>query len=368
MLTVGSLCTGYGGMELGLRLAGVQAELAFVADPDPASAKLLALRHAGTPNLGDIWQVDWTRQPAVDIITAGYPCQPFSYAGHRQGVHDDRHLWPAVFAAVRDLRPRHVLLENVAGHLFLGFGDVLGDLASIGFDARWTCLRASDIGAAHRRDRVFIHAWPTGTHGSGGLTLLPTPRASEAAGAGTHGSGGLDLRTAASLLPTPRASERENRQTKRSPSQEAGTHGLSLRAEVCSLLPTPRATDGTKGGPRQRGSSGDLMLPSAVVQHLPVPVPVPVPVTGTAQPGRWGQYGTAVARWERITGMRAPEPTEPGRNGPRLAAPFVEWLMGLDAGWVTDVPGLTRNEMLRLLGNGIVRHQAAAAIRELVAR
>ncbi|WP_306472862.1 hypothetical protein [Streptomyces sp. or20] len=75
-----------------------------------------------------------------------------------------------------------------------------------------------------------------------------------------------DLVFAGALLPTPRASANENRQTKRTPSQEAGTHGLSLAAEVCELLPTPRATDGSKGGPNQRGSKGDLTLPSAAHQ------------------------------------------------------------------------------------------------------
>ncbi|MEU6858850.1 hypothetical protein AB0B28_08255 [Glycomyces sp. NPDC046736] len=73
------------------------------------------------------------------------------------------------------------------------------------------------------------------------------------------------------LLPTPRASENENRQTKRTPSQLAGTHGKNLAAEACALLPTPRASDGAKGGPNQRGSSGDLTLPSAAVRLLPTP-------------------------------------------------------------------------------------------------
>jgi DNA (cytosine-5)-methyltransferase 1 len=128
--------------------------------------------------------------------------------------------------------------------------------------------------------------------------LLPTPTVSEANGVGHAADGGMNLRHTISLLPTPRASENENRQTKRSPSQEAGTHGKCLAAEVAhllptptatpygnnqsasagaavrpsldslapTLLPTPRATDGTKGGPNQRGSKGDLMLPSAVSQ------------------------------------------------------------------------------------------------------
>ncbi len=130
------------------------------------------------------------------------------------------------------------------------------------------------------------------------VQLLPTPTVSEANGIGHAADGGMNLRHTISLLPTPRASENENRQTKRSPSQEAGTHGKCLAAEVAhllptptatpygnnqspsegaavrpsldslapTLLPTPRATDGTKGGPNQRGSKGDLMLPSAVSQ------------------------------------------------------------------------------------------------------
>jgi DNA (cytosine-5)-methyltransferase 1 len=81
----------------------------------------------------------------------------------------------------------------------------------------------------------------------------------------------------------------------------------------------------------------------------------------------WGAYGPAVARWERLT-RPAPSPTERGRNGqPRLSPAFVEWLMGLPTGWVTDVPGLTRNEQLKALGNGVVPQQAAHALRLLLA-
>ena len=110
------------------------------------------------------------------------------------------------------------------------------------------------------------------------------------------------------------------------------------------MLPTPRASDGTNGGPNQRGSSGDLMLPSAV------------------QPSRWGQYADAVARHARLVGRVAPDPTEKGpKGGDRLAARFVEWMMGLPAGWVTGC-GLTRTEALKALGNGVVPQQAAAAL------
>src|SRR5690606_26028829 len=120
------------------------------------------------------------------------------------------------------------------------------------------------------------------------------------------------------------------------------------------LLPTPRATDGTKGGPNQRGSSGDLMLPSAV-QLLPTPMTSDpdirsresyerraasgfVDLISTALYGRWGDYAPAITRWEAILGRPAPAPTEPtGRDGAhRLSPAFVEFMMGLPSGWVTD--------------------------------
>jgi hypothetical protein len=111
-------------------------------------------------------------------------------------------------------------------------------------------------------------------------SLLPTPSTSENTGAGHAAQGGMNLRHVVSLLPTPRASENENRQTKRSPSQEAGTHGKSLAAEVGELLPTPRATDGTNGGPNQSHTKGGLALPSAA-HRIGAPTPTP------SRAGRW---------------------------------------------------------------------------------
>ena len=87
------------------------------------------------------------------------PCQPFSTAGKRKGTKDERHLWPYVRDAIRALRPRLVVLENVRGHLTLGFDAVLTDLAALGMSARWGVVRASDAGAPHGRARLFIVAW-----------------------------------------------------------------------------------------------------------------------------------------------------------------------------------------------------------------
>jgi DNA (cytosine-5)-methyltransferase 1 len=119
-----------------------------------------------------------------------------------------------------------------------------------------------------------------------------------------------------------------------------------------SLLPTPRDTDGTKGGPNQRGSSGDHSPAEFAAQY----------------DGTWGDYAAAIARWEALT-RPAPPPTQPSKKGtPQLSPAFAEWMMGLPAGWITDVPGVTRNEALRLAGNGVVPTQAAAALRIMLNR
>lgn len=160
VVKVGSLFSGVGGIDLGLERAG--ATVAWQSEIDPLACRVLAKHWPNTPNLGDITLIDWKDVERVDIIAGGYPCQPFSHAGQRAGTDDRRHLWPYVADAIRHLRPRFALMENVAGHLSLGFDRVLGDLAEIGYDAQWDCLPAASVGAPHVRDRVFIVAYPHG--------------------------------------------------------------------------------------------------------------------------------------------------------------------------------------------------------------
>jgi DNA (cytosine-5)-methyltransferase 1 len=153
-MKVGSLFTGYGGLDM-----AVGGELAWYAEIEKAACQVLAAHHPSVPNLGDITAIDWADIEPVDILTGGYPCQPFSHAGQRKGKNDERHLWPYVLDAIRAIRPRYAILENVSGHLSLGFDSVLTDLAKIGWAAEWGTFRASDIGAPHRRDRLFIIAY-----------------------------------------------------------------------------------------------------------------------------------------------------------------------------------------------------------------
>lgn len=336
---LGSLCTGYGGLDMAAAEV-FGAVPVFHAETDPAAARVLARHWTGVPNLGDITAADWSTAPAVDVLCAGYPCQPESLAGLRKGVEDARWIWPAVARAVRVLRPRWVLLENVAGHLSSGYGHVLADLAASRFDAEWLVLAASDLGAAHQRRRLFALAWPADAPRVGRVEG-PLPLGA----ARVHGQPGNPPGPAA---PDPaRLGEREPADQAQPVTARRETRAL---ARCGGLLPTPCATDGVKGGPNQAFGDGRPAL------------------SGAVQPDRWGRYGPAIARHEHLAGRTAPEPTEPGPNGPRLSPRFAEWLMCLPDGHVTDTPGITRADMLRILGNGVIPPQGATAARELARR
>jgi len=160
-LTVGSLFSGIGGIDLGLERAGMTVR--WHSEIDPYACQVLKKHWPDIPNLGDITRVDWKEVPYVDVIAGGYPCQPFSLAGKRNGENDPRHLWPFFRDAISVLRPRYALLENVRGHLTLGGLSVIGDLASIGYDAEWRVISAASVGANHRRDRLIIVTYPNGS-------------------------------------------------------------------------------------------------------------------------------------------------------------------------------------------------------------
>lgn len=191
---IGSLCSGYGGLDLGVLAALGGGRLAWVADPEPAAASVLATRFPGVPNLGDITTTDWTAVEPVDVLTAGFPCQDISAAGLGAGITEGTRsgLWFTVLRAVRDLRPALVVVENVAALRSRrgGLGVVLGGLAEIGYDARWRSVRASDIGAPHRRERIFILAYPVGTRAV--PTVQPAAAASAGAGGGSGAAGAAD--------------------------------------------------------------------------------------------------------------------------------------------------------------------------------
>lgn len=155
------LCAGYGGFSLALR--GIARTVCFVERDSYAAATLVARMDEARLDQAPIWS-DLTTFDArawrgrVDLITAGFPCQPFSAAGKRLGTDDDRWLWPDIARIIRDVEPRYVFLENVPGVVRAGLAHVLGDLAQYGFDAEWGLYAASDVGAPHRRQRFWLVA------------------------------------------------------------------------------------------------------------------------------------------------------------------------------------------------------------------
>ena len=159
-LTVGSLFSGIGGLDLGLERAGM--EVIWQSEIDPYGCRVLKKHWPEVVNHGNIKEIKWGDIVRPDIICGGYPCQPFSTAGKRNGTDDPRHLWPWVREAISELRPKYAILENVRGHVSLGLNVVLGEMASIGYDAEWQIVSAASVGAPHRRDRVIIVAYPNG--------------------------------------------------------------------------------------------------------------------------------------------------------------------------------------------------------------
>jgi len=156
------LCSGIGGFALAARWAGLQT-VGFV-EIDPWCRRVLAHHWPEVPQHDDVKTItpatvaDWLAGQRLDILTGGYPCQPFSHAGKRQGEDDARHLWPWIAALVSAVRPRWCLFENVAGHVSMGLDTVLSDLEAEGYACWPVVIPAAGVGAPHRRDRVWIIA------------------------------------------------------------------------------------------------------------------------------------------------------------------------------------------------------------------
>ena len=246
---LGSLCTGIAGLELGLTLAGVETETVFVSDIDRGANRWLDANEAA-PNLGDFTALD--ELPDVDLIVAGFPCQPVSTAGQRAGIHDERWLFDDITRLVSRMGTRpDLFLENVPGLLTANDGDAMGrvvhGLAGIGYGITWGTLPAAAVGAPHRRNRW----WGLASHAEG----VGHERARDSR---RRRSGFADDRATA-----PDA-DRERSQ------------GRTLYAERRN---------------EQLARARSLGA-------------------------RFGRYADAVARWETILGRAAPDPTDNGRLAP----------------------------------------------------
>ena len=152
-MNVLDLFSGIGGFSLGLERAGFKT-IAF-CEIDPFCRKVLNKHWPDVPIYEDIRELDGNEITA-DVITGGYPCQPFSQAGKRRGEEDDRHLWPEMYRLIKIVRPRWVIAENVAGHISMGLDTVLSDLEAEDYTCWTFVIPACAIDAKHRRDRVWI--------------------------------------------------------------------------------------------------------------------------------------------------------------------------------------------------------------------
>ena len=343
-LRVGSLFSGYGGLDLAVEQV-FHAQTIWFSEISPVQ-HVFAHHWPDAPNLGDITAIKWAEVEPVDILCGGFPCQDVSTVGKMAGLAPGTRsgLWSYMAEAIDQLRPEFVVIENVRGLLsasairatpeggnhatpepatlrnlepgFWGVADdaarplraagaVLGDLADIGYDAQWIGLPASTVGAPHPRFRVFI------------LAHAPVPhpaRLRRGEGRGEPGSG-----------------------------ESTSGHDRTLAPDHRHR--TERA--GWLGGMEAR--TRDLVV--ADRRHT----------------RRWGRYADAIARWEHITERDAPAPTILNDTPrPRPAPEFVEWLMGLPPGWVTAPEyRLTTNQRLAALGNGVLPFQAVQALRRL---
>ena len=287
-MKIGSLCTGYGGLDMAVE-AFFDAEMVWCAENDKYASKLIEQRF-NKPNLGDIKEIDWATVEPIDILTAGYPCQPFSHAGQRKGTDDQRHIWPHIIKAISILRPKFIILENVRGHLSLGFKEVLGDLAKNGYDAKWRVVRASDVGAPHQRARLFIVAYPINS----------------------------------------RCQQREPSRFKAGFSKFE-IDGCASNSNCNSCEKSRRATLCLQG--KSRGLQSRENKRQTRYEH---------------------RFSRSMDR------QTVPDTLDQGR----LNAKFVEYMMGLPIGWVTNLD-FTRSQQLKMLGNGVVPQQAYYALQLL---
>lgn len=423
LIRLGSFCTGYGGLELGLAAVLPGVVPVWCCEVNPDASRVLAQRFPGVPNCGDLTTVDWSQMGGVDIVTAGWPCQPFSHIGKRKGAQDDRAIWPLIAKAVRALRPSALFLENVSAILQPGTGPEIGrvatDLAEMGFDASWGCYRASDVGAPHLRERCFIVA----IRPDSGIDWLAR-RFDTADTERVEQGAQPDQRSLGRLLEPERA-QRSSAAVGTSPSgtgrsDVADTEhlhdGLLARQASRGALDTPGAQrDSAAGSPRDTGGSDAADTEHQDLHHVPdqsargralghrgaqrssaAGIPSGPRDSGAADTEhedaqlrrearragaleseraqrdsrksqwQWGIYDEAIRRWEPIVGREVPVPLRPlaNRRNPQVTAEMLEWMMGLPEGWVTGVR-LSRAATLKLIGNGVVPQCASRAWVEL---
>jgi DNA (cytosine-5)-methyltransferase 1 len=368
-MRLGSLCTGVGGIELGLGIEPV-----WVADNNKYASKLLDIRHPSVPNLGDLTTIDWMQVEWCNILTAGYPCQPFSNAGLKKGINDERHIFPFIAEGIRILRPDFVILENVRGHLRQGLQEVLGEFAHLGYAVRWGVVRASDAGAPHKRERIFIVAAHPQREFSelsrelgklGGpsfsyeplrnaVTVSNPEAASYAYSLDGQWTGG----------PTWRGNEPTD--GREAVSSITDTSGFRLQGseEFDRLQSTgEEALNGWQhldGRSMEEEAFADASVRQLdeVYERQRKHLQLVTDIFEKGEEFNWGEFGPAIRQWELISGREAPLPLD---DKSRLVPAFAEWMMGLPEGWITDVP-VSRTQQLKMIGNAVCPQQCRLAV------
>lgn len=380
--TYAELCAGYGG--LGLAVEEVfDAELAWYSEFDAAPSKIMAHHWPDAPNHGDMTAINWAKVMRVLILSGGTPCQDLSTAGRRKGMTDGTrsNLWVCMREAIAELKPKYVIWENVRGAysakadsdlehcprcmgdardertVLRALGRVLGDFSDLGYDTQWRGLRATDVGSCHKRFRVFV--------------LARRREAINDAPCDGSRKGNLPARICTPSRDGTSLADESDSRLVRPESGQTLSNPMRGGSGGRTSEPRPAGLDNAAIRPDSGGSRAGT-LPDSVssrrsrwARKARREAIFRTAAERSSEGFAWGEYEPYVRRWERVLGRRAPRPTEPtGRNGGHQLSPrFEEWMMGLEDGWVTDPDiGISKNEQIKALGNGVVRQQAAAAL------
>jgi len=355
-----SFCTGYGGLELGIRRAGVDVRTVCNVEIEAfVQANLVAKTEEGRMDNAPIW-TDLKTFPAREFrgkicgLIGGYPCQPFSSAGKRQGEKDPRHLWPYILKHVRAIRPVWCFWENVAGHTTMGLWRVLSDLEEEGYRTTWGIFSAEEVGAPHQRKRVFILGYSERT----GLPCgIMGQREEQLGGAGAWD--GKELGNSTSLRP--------HRGSENCEGEQSEVLGERLESDAELANPTsrqPRQSQTWNGGQDTSGGSEEE-LGNASRQ-------------GSLECGEQGEVGSEseITSGERCESSPSIEhamsahhggatqwPARPGEEQYEWEEPRVTEAQPFVGGATNGTQH--RVDRLRLLGNGVVPQTAELAWKTL---
>ena len=362
-----SFCTGYGGIEIGIKRTGLDVRtVAYVEIEAFAVANLVAKIEQGKMDAAPIWTdlKTFDGRPfrnKVHGIIGGYPCQPFSNAGQRKGTEDPRHLFPYICEHIRAIRPLWCFFENVGGHLNLGFDEVYKSLRDLGYQVEAGLFTAAEVGAPHKRERLFILAYSS-EFGAGNICGEVDGRNRSAMlrqGDGQIGTGGITAASGDGEL----GNSQGQRCTETGQSGKRPTERTTLASTVANPNLQPDGqnagrdgeADSLQGIDRQKVCRGGI---AGAGQQL-------ADTKSSRRQGSQWSEGADKERWQEPDGQI----TECGQVWPaRPGQPQYEWEepRTVESGMGRTANGFkSRVDELRLLGNGVVPQTAELAFKTL---